>query len=267
MSDHSAVVSGNEIRKLVIHQSRRANVGHIGSSLSIADIISALFSFVLRGAGTKDLERDRFVLSKGHAALALYAALHVKGLITKEQLETYCGDDSDFGVHPESHFPGIDFSTGSLGQGLSMAVGAALAARMQQSDRRVYALISDAELNEGSVWEAAMFAAHHHLDNLVAIVDWNGQQAMGKSRSIINNDLMLERWTSFGWDAIEIDGHNQEELRDSLLLRTDAKPRLVLARTSFGKGVSYMEGKLKWHYWPMSDEEYEIALQELDEVI
>ena len=109
MSDHSAVVSGNEIRKLVIHQSRRANVGHIGSSLSIADIISVLFSLVLRGAGTKDLERDRFVLSKGHAALALYAALHLKGLITKEQLETYCGDDSDFGVHPESHFPGIGF--------------------------------------------------------------------------------------------------------------------------------------------------------------
>lgn len=267
MSNHSVAVDGNEIRKQVIHQSRRAHVGHIGSSLSIVDILSALYSHVLRGAGTNDPGRDRFVLSKGHAALALYVTLYLKGLITRQQLETYCGDDSDFGVHPESHVPGIDFSTGSLGQGLSMAAGAALAARMQQSDRRVYALISDAELNEGSIWEAAMFTAHHRLNNLVAIVDWNGQQAMGNSRDIINNDLMLERWTSFGWDAVEVDGHNQEQLRDSLLLRTSEKPRLVLARTTFGKGVSYMEGKLKWHYWPMSDVEYKDALQELGEEI
>lgn len=268
MSDYTdCAIDGNEIRRLVIHQSKRANVGHIGSSLSIADIVGVLFTYVLRGAGTKDPERDRFVLSKGHAALALYAALYLKKMITQQQLETYCGDDSDLGVHPESHFPGVDFSTGSLGQGLSMAVGAALAARMQGSDRRVYALISDAELNEGSIWEAAMFAAHHNLNNLVALVDWNGQQAMGKSKGIINNDQMLERWSCFGWDAVEVDGHDREILREQLQVRTNAKPRLLLAKTTFGKGVSYMEGKLKWHYWPMSDVEYKDALQELGEDI
>ncbi len=262
-ADDLTLITGNTIRKLVIDQSKRANVGHIGSSLSIADIIATLYSDVLRLANTRDNERDRFVLSKGHAALALYCAFHQKGWITLEQLDTYCGDDSSLGVHPEISLNGVDFSTGSLGQGLSMGAGAALAAKMQKSTRRVYVLLSDAELNEGSVWEALMFAAHHGLDNLVAIVDWNGQQAMGKTEGIINNDHMLDRWKYFGWNSLEIDGHNETLLHEKLTTPASGKPTLLLARTTFGKGVSYMENQLKWHYWPMSDEEYQQATQEI----
>ena len=159
------------IRRIVLEQSKRAHVGHIGSALSIADLVAALYANVLRIRDPHDSDRDRFVLCKGHAALAVYAALFLKGWIDKAEMNTYCGDGSMLGVHPEHTLPGVDFCTGSLGQGLSMGVGSALASRMQRSGRRVFALVSDAECNEGALWEAAMFAAHHELTNLVAIVD------------------------------------------------------------------------------------------------
>jgi len=256
-------VNGSAIRRLIIDQSKRANVGHIGSSLSIADIIAVLYSQVLRTNHNLINERDRFVLSKGHAALTLYCAFYLKGWITSDQLDTYCADNSLLGVHPETSLKYIDFSTGSLGQGLSMGTGAALAAKMQKSDRRTYVLLSDAELNEGSVWEASMFAAHHGLDNLVAIVDWNGQQAMGNTEEIINNDHMVDRWQNFGWNCCEIDGHDESLLLQNLMAESVGKPSLILANTTFGKGVSYMENQLKWHYWPMSDEEYQKAINEI----
>ena len=166
-----------QIRRVILDQSKRAHVGHIGSALSIADIIAALYGGVLRVSDPKDPERDRFVLSKGHAMLAVYAALFLKAWLKPEELNSYCGDGSLLGVHPECGLRGVDFASGSLGQGLPMAAGAALAARLQRSPRRAFALLSDAECNEGSVWEAVMFAAHHRLANLVAIVDLNGQQA------------------------------------------------------------------------------------------
>src|SRR5262245_3201119 len=159
-------VTGRAIRRIVLEQSKRANVGHIGSAPSVADVIAALYGSVLR-VPAGDPDRDRFVLSKGHAALAVYAALALRGGLPADQLDTYCGDASAVGVHPEHVLPGVDFSTGSLGHGLSFAVGAALAARMQRSQRRAFVLLSDAEFNEGSVWEAAMFAAHHRLANQI----------------------------------------------------------------------------------------------------
>src|SRR6188474_452255 len=160
-----------QIRRIILGQSRRANVGHIGSALSVADILAVLYHDVLRIPKPRDPERDRFILSKGHAALALYAALSLRGWLNAADLETYCGDGSLLGVHPEHQLCGVDFSTGSLGHGLSLGAGAALAARLQRSPRRAFVLVSDAECNEGSVWEAIMFAAHHHLSNLIAIVD------------------------------------------------------------------------------------------------
>src|SRR5258706_11106648 len=185
-------ISGKSLRKLILEESKRANVGHIASALSIADIIAALFEHVLANVGVDAKERDRFVLSKGHASLALYSALYSKGILTREQLGTYCADGSLLGTHPEHILPGIDFSTGSLGQGLSFGVGAALAARMDNSERRVFVLLSDAECNEGSIWESVMFGAHHHLSNLTAIVDSNGQQAMGKTKEVLNLDSLAE---------------------------------------------------------------------------
>ncbi|MDO8184188.1 transketolase [Conexibacter sp. JD483] len=253
------------IRRLIIDESMRAHVGHIGSALSIADILAALYGGVLRSASSHDPERDRLVLSKGHAALALYAALAASSRLDRALLSTYCGEGSQLGAHPEHVLPGVDFSTGSLGQGLSIGAGSALAARMQGSDRQVYVLMSDAECNEGSVWEAAMFAAHHRLGNLVAIIDVNGQQAFGYTRDVLEPTPLAERWAAFGWNVSEVDGHDVEGLQQSLVAADarDPRPRLLAARTTFGKGVSFMENEIAWHYWPLDALQYERACAEL----
>jgi len=242
-----------------------ANVGHIGSSLSVADILGTLYAGVLRGEGPDDPERDRFVLSKGHASLALYAALHETGVIDSAELASFCVDGSRLGTHPDHVLPGVDFSTGSLGHGLSLATGSALAARLSGSERRTFVLMSDAECNEGSVWEAVMFAAHHRLANLVVVVDVNGQQALGYTRDVIDLAPLDERWRSFGWDAHVVDGHDHAALRgviDGLASGPD-RPHVLLAQTVFGHGVSYMEREIRWHYLPMDDDQYATALSEL----
>lgn len=261
------LISSSEIRNIIIRQSKRANAGHIGSALSIADIIVALFGHVLNVPDTSDPNRDRFLLSKGHAALALYAALYLKGFISKGNLNTYCSDGSILGVHPEHHLEGVDFSSGSLGHCLSMGTGAALAARLQKSERKVFVLLSDAECNEGSLWEAVMFASHHKLSNLVALIDLNGQQAIGYTEDVIRLTPMAERWRAFIWDVHEVDGHNVAEMV-RIIKRLDTAsgpPHVLVCRTVFGKGVSYMENKIKWHYWPMSDSEYEQAIKEIED--
>lgn len=260
------VIYGSQIRKVVIEQSYRAHVGHIGSALSIADIIAALYSGILRTDPQRTPDRDRLILSKGHAALALYAALFLKGWIAKEVLDTYCGDDTLLGVHPEHHLPGVDFSTGSLGHGLSLGAGAALAAKLQQSERRVFVLVSDAECNSGATWEAVMFAAHHRLSNLVAIIDLDGQQAFGYTKDILDLSAMKERWDAFGWYTREVDGHDVAQITAAIrdLDTAPDRPRVLVARTVFGKGVSYMESRIKWHYWFMSPEESQTALREIE---
>jgi transketolase len=254
-----------QIRRIVLEQSKRANVGHIGSALSIADIIAALYGGILHVPDPDDRERDRFVLSKGHASLALYAALFLRGWISGTALNSYCGDASLLGVHPEHALRGVDFCTGSLGHGLPIGAGAALAARLQGSARRVFVLLSDAECNEGSLWEAVMFAAHHRLANLIAIIDLNGQQALGYTDQVLSLSPMAERWRAFGWDVHEVDGHSVADIERTVggLATGDGRPHVLVARTTFGKGVSYMENQIKWHYWPMSDAEYAQALDEI----
>lgn len=252
----------HRIRLNILEQSHRARFGHIGSALSIADIMAALFDGVLRGEGP---DRERFILSKGHAVLALYAALHETGRIDRETLETYCGDGSALGAHPEHVLEEIDFSTGSLGHGLSYGAGSALAARMLGSDRRTFVLLSDAELNEGSVWEAAMFAAHQRLGSLVAIVDVNGQQALGHTHRILDLAPLAPRWEAFGWSVHDVDGHDVDALRATLdsIDRTSSRPHVLLARTTAGSGVSFMEDRVSWRYWPLSDEQYATAAAEV----
>lgn len=254
-----------EIRRIVLEQSHRAGVGHIGSALCVADIVAALYGGVLAGVDPTDDDRDRVVISKGHAVLAFYAALLLRGWIDQRDLDTFCGDGSLLGVHPDVALPGIDFSTGSLGHGLSLAAGAALAGRLQGSERRAFALLSDAECNEGAVWEAAMFAAHHRLGNLVALVDLNGQQALGATEDVLSLDPLAERWRAFGWDVHEVDGHDPVRLAATLggLDPRAGAPHVLVARTVFAKGVSFMEGQLGWHYWPMSDEQFHQALHEV----
>lgn len=257
-------IDPQQLRRIIIKQSRRAKVGHIGPALSIADLIAVLYGQVLRIPAPRDPERDRFVLSKGHAALALYAALRLKGFVTQEQLDTFCADGTLLGVHPEHGLPGVDFSTGSLGQGLSFGAGAALAARLEGSARRVCVLVSDAECNEGALWEAVMFAAHHRLSALTAIVDDNGQQAMGKTAEVLDLEPLAEKWRAFGWHTVEVDGHDVAALREAFALPHPEAPKVIIARTVCGKGVSFMEGQVKWHYLPLSESEYLRACAELE---
>jgi transketolase len=253
------------IRRTVIERARAAGVGHVGSALSIVDLVAALYGRALRLPSPDDTDRDRFVLSKGHAALTLYAALHERGIISRELLESYCSDDTALGTHPEHAVPGIDFSTGSLGHGLSIGAGAALAARLQGSSRYVFTLVSDGECDEGSLWEAVMFAAHHRLSNLVAIVDLNGQQAFGYTREVLDLSPLAERFRAFGWDAREVDGHDPDGV--AALIESfrgqPGPPHVLVARTIFGRGVSFMEGTIDWHYWPLDDEHYARALADL----
>jgi transketolase len=252
------------VRRVTIETSKRADIGHIGSCLCVADLLAALYGDVLRGE-PDDPDRDRFVLSKGHAALALYAALNGIDRLPDAELAAFCSDGAELNTHPEHTVRGVDFSTGSLGQGLSIGTGAALGARLLGSSRRVFVLVSDAECNEGALWEAVMFAAHHRLANLVAIVDENGQQALGKTRDVLDLAPLRRRFEAFGWDVHEADGHDVAQLAATLngLDTLAGPPHAVIAHTTFGKGVSYMEGRLAWHYLPMSDSEYERALAEL----
>ena len=249
------------IRRTIIEQSYRANVGHIGSALSIADLVAAVAVAARHEGG---VERDRVVLSKGHAALALYASLHHQGRLEEGAIDTYCADGTLLGVHPEHDLEGVDFCTGSLGQGLSIGAGAALAAKRQGSGRRVFVIMSDAELNEGSIWEAVMFAAHHNLDNLILLIDLNGQQALGYTPEVIDLGAVEEKLTAFGWDARTMDGHDPEALGAALEADGEGRPRAIVAETTFGYGVSFMESQIKWHYLPLDEESFATAIGELD---
>ena len=259
-----AAVTGARIRRIVIEQSKRANVGHIGSCLSVADILAVVYGDLLRADDPGEPDRDRFVLSKGHAALALYAALRLRAWLTDAELDTFCADGSLLGVHPQHQLAGIDFATGSLGMGLSFAAGAALAARLQRSGRRSYALLSDAECNEGSLWETLMFTAHHRLDTLTTFVDVNGQQALGYTADVLSTTPLIDRFRSFGWDSVEVDGHDHAAMLGAATAPQGSRPRALLCRTVFGRGVSFMEGRIKWHYLPMSDDQYKAAIVELE---
>jgi transketolase len=252
------------IRRAVLEQSKRAHIGHIGSSLSIAELVAVLVDGALdldRGDARRD--RDRFVLAKGHAVLAWYCALHVAGRLTREQLDTFACDGTLLAGHPEHALDDVDFCTGSLGQGLSVGAGAALAARLQGSARRVVVLLSDAECNEGSVWEAVMFAAQHDLEQLTAIVDLNGQQALGYTRDVLDLADMADRWRAFGWDAVDVDGHDCVAIGAALDVPRERRPRVLVAHTTFGKGVDYMESQIRWHYMPMDDDEYTSAMAQV----
>jgi transketolase len=267
VSEVESATLAEGIRRTVIEQSKRANVGHIGSALSIADILATLYGGALNLPSDRS-QQDRLVLSKGHAALALYAALELSGRMPPGTTGTYCAEGTQLGVHPERDLQGVDFCTGSLGQGLSIAAGAALAARLQGSKRRTFVVMSDAELNEGSVWEAAMFAAHHGLSNLVVILDLNGQQAMGYTKDVLDLNALAERWRAFGWDAHELDGHDTHALAQTIgaLDFTTGAPHMLIAHTTFGKGVSFMQSVIDWHYLPMTDGQYQQALSELQAV-
>ena len=253
------------MRRWIIEQSLASNVGHVGSAFSIVDLMAVLWGAIMVDAGSDRPDRDRFVLGKGHAALTLYCALRARGVIDESTFQSYCMDDSLLGVHPEAALPGVDVSTGSLGHSLSVGCGLALGLRTRGLGAHTYVLLSDAECNEGQIWEAAMFAAQHRLDNLTALVDLNGLQALGYTRGILDLDPLAERWRAFGWAACELDGHNHAEIWDALSKFPEpGRPRVLVARTVLGKGVSFMENRVEWHYRNLSEELAERALAEIE---
>ena len=258
----------NNIRKHAVTMTSLGKSSHIGSILSIADILAVLYKSVLNynSKDPKWIERDRFILSKGHAGAGVYAALAENGFIPLDKLKTHCQDGSDLSGHV-SHkgVSGVEFSTGSLGHGLPVACGMALAAKVNKKKYRVFSLLSDGECNEGSNWEAILFAAHHKLDNLTVIIDRNRLQSIYSTEDTLALEPFAEKWKSFGWDFIEIDGHNHNEIFQSSKKKDNlaGKPICIIANTIKGKGVSFMENNTLWHYRSPQGEEYKLAMEEL----
>jgi transketolase len=256
-----------EVRGRVVRMSHEAQTAHLGSSLSVVDILVALYWGALRltPQALDAPDRDRLILSKGHGAMALYAVLARWGAFSPQLLETYTRAGGHLGEHPTPTTRGVEAATGSLGHGLSLGVGIALAGRIQNHDFRVYAVLSDGECNEGSVWEAAMMAAAQRLDNVVAIIDYNKWQATDRSDEVMALAPLREKWHSFGWTAHEVDGHDVEALADLLRRVPDGsgKPVAIVAHTVKGKGVSFMEDDNNWHYRVPNVREVEQAFVEL----
>ena len=258
----------NHIRQGVIEGTYHAKSGHPGGSLSIAELLAYLYFSKMNvdPANPKGAARDRFVLSKGHAAPALYAALAEKGFFPKEDLKTLRKPDSYLQGHPNMHdVPGVDMSTGSLGQGISAAVGMALGAKLSGKDWRVYTILGDGEIQEGQVWEAAMFAAAKKLDNLLAVVDNNNLQIDGTVEEVNSPYPISEKFKAFGWNVIEIDGHDFDQIDSAFSAAELCKgcPTAVIAKTIKGKGVSYMENQVGWHGSAPNEEQYQQAMAEL----
>ena len=259
------------IRKNVVRMTHLAESSHIGSMLSIADIIAVLYGEVLN-KNVNDPQwscRDRFILSKGHAGAAVYAALAEVGYFPIEKLNQYYLNGSIFCGHISHKVPGVEVSSGSLGHGLSIGVGIALATKKDFKKHRVFVLLSDGECDEGSVWEAVLFAAHHKLSNLIAIIDYNKIQSLAPIKDTIKLEPFRDKWISFGWDVKEVDGHNHEELIDVLdfNISKKEKPTCIIAHTTKGKGVSFMENKCDWHGLAPSNGEYKEAINNLKNII
>lgn len=258
-----------EYRRTILEIIKHAGAGHTGGSLSCTDILNVLYNAVLNVTPetAKDPHRDRYIQSKGHSVEALFAVLADKGFFDRKELDTLCGYNSHFVGHPTRKVPGVEFNTGALGHGLAIGVGCAIAAKKDKSPFRTYVLMGDGELAEGSVWEAALAGAHYDLDNLWAIVDHNTLQISGRTRDVLSNEPLDEKFAAFGWDVHVVDGHSFPALIDALSNHTPGKPRAVIANTTKGKGISFMEDVAKWHHGVPSDAEYANAIGELDAVL
>ena len=260
------------IRKNIIEMVYRAQSGHPGGSLSCTDILTALYFDIMNvdPSNPKWNERDRFVLSKGHASPALYSTLAERGFFSKEELSRFRQIDSFLQGHPDmKNVPGVDMSTGSLGQGISAACGMALSAKLDKKTFRVYALLGDGEIEEGQVWEASMAAAHYKLDNLTAFLDHNGLQIDGKITEVMSPEPVDKKFEAFGWNVIVIDGHNFEQIIKAVeqAKNTKDKPSIIIANTIKGKNVSFMENNVSWHGNAPNEEQRNTAISDFDKIL
>ena len=267
LTDHQLAIKSNRYRRRILEIIKRAGAGHTGGSLSCVDVLNVLYNRVLRVSPEtfRSPDRDRYIQSKGHSVEALFVVLADRGFFPDAQLDTLCQYRSHFVGHPTRKVPGIEQNTGALGHGLSIAVGTAIAGKLDQRDYRVFTLLGDGELAEGSNWEAAMAAAHYRLDNLVAIVDHNTLQITGRTRDVCCNEPLDEKFRAFNWDVRTVDGHSFAALTDVLSFRPEGKPLAVIANTIKGKGISFMQDVAKWHHGVPSDAEYAAAIRELDQ--
>ena len=268
MTDHELALKSIQYRRDLLRIIYHAGAGHTGGSLSCIDILNVLYNRVLRvsPATINDPNRDRYIQSKGHSVEALYVVLADRGFFPSRDLDSLCRYQSPFVGHPTRKVPGIEMNTGALGHGLSISVGLALAAKLDDAPYRVVTLLGDGELAEGSNWEAAMSAAHYRLDNLVAILDHNRLQITGATRDVCSNEPVDEKFGAFGWTVRRVDGHNLRRLEDVLNQSPIAdRPTLVIADTVKGRGVAFMENVVKWHHGVPAEHEFSVALAELDE--
>lgn len=259
-----------QYRKSILKWIKHAGAGHTGGSLSCVDILNVLYNRILRVSPDSfdSADRDRYVQSKGHAVEALFVVLADQGFYDESELETLCCYRSHFVGHPTRKVPGVEQNTGGLGHGLPICVGAALGAKMDEKDFRVFTLLGDGELAEGSNWEAAMAASHYQLDNLTAVIDHNTLQITGRTKDVMNTEPLAEKWEAFGWAVRRIDGHDFGALTWALEAPLEkGKPSMIIADTVKGRGVSFMEDVGKWHHGVPSDSEYAQAIAELDERI
>lgn len=266
MSEISIELAG-EIRAESVRMVARARASHIGGALSMTDILAVLYADILRirPGDSGWSQRDRFILSKGHSTAALYATLALKGFLPLLELETYGQDGSRLMAHVSHKVPGVEFSTGSLGHGLPYGAGRALAAKRKGLDWRVYVMLSDGELDEGSNWEAILFAPQHRLDNLVAIIDYNKIQSMGSVSEVMELHPLADKFRAFRWSVREVDGHDHGQLTTALasVPWEPGKPNVLIAHTVKGKGVSFMENKLQWHYSSPEGDQLAAALAQI----
>ena len=261
--------TASEARRLIVEMLICAGCGHPGGALSSIDVMTALYFNVMKidPQNAKWSDRDRFILSKGHSSIALYAMLHLRGFIDRETLMTFRQDNSSLCGHPDMHkVSGVEMSTGSLGHGLSVGIGLATSARMDNKDFRVFVMMGDGETQEGSVWEAAMYAGHHKLDNLTGIIDRNRVQIDGFTEDILSLEPYKEKWESFGWEVREVDGHNMEEIISCIRKAPfkKRKPSMIIANTIKGKGISFMENNPAWHGGGLKGENADVALKEVN---
>ncbi|PAF44656.1 transketolase [Helicobacter sp. 11S02629-2] len=255
-----------EIRQTILQMTHDANVSHVGSALSVVDILYTLYFEVINiiKKSINSNDRDIVILSKGHASAALYSVLYHKGFITKKDIESYAVDGGMLPCHiDKAKSPFFEISSGSLGHGLGVGAGMALAKKLDGNQGRVYVICGDGECNEGSIWEALMFASTNHLNNLTLIVDFNKLQGFGTTNEIINQFNLEERMAAFGFDTYSVDGHDINTLK-KILLKTSNKPLAIVAHTIKGKGVSFMEDRCEWHYKSPNDEQLNIALKEIE---
>ena len=257
-----------QYRRKVLSVILKAKAGHTGGSLSCLDILNVLYNHILQVTPETFLSpvRDRYIHSKGHSVESLYVVLADKGFFPEEKLDSLCGFQSELIGHPTRKVPGIEQNTGALGHGLSVAVGMAIAAKKDHQNYRVFTLLGDGELSEGSIWEASMSAAFYGLDNLVVIVDRNGLQITGRTEEVMRLEPLQDKFTSFGYVVRQVDGHNLSDLARIFNQTpfTKGKPNLIIAKTIKGKGISYIENNVSWHHHVPNEEEYRIAMNELD---